>query len=51
MKKTLVLCLVSIISGLCNAAEYIPNTKLLERTEHTPKYYPYKTISLQILEI
>ena len=31
MKKTLVLCLVSIILGLCNAAEYIPNTILLER--------------------
>ena len=48
MKKALVFCLVSLSIGYCNAYEYIPNTKLLERTEHTPKYYLYKTISLQI---
>ncbi|MBQ6561066.1 MAG: C10 family peptidase [Paludibacteraceae bacterium] len=31
MKKALSFCLVALISGFSNAAEYIPNTKLLER--------------------
>jgi|GEM_PF-1321302 hypothetical protein len=31
MKKALVFCLVSLSIGYCNAYEYIPNTKLLER--------------------
>lgn len=31
MKKTLVFCLVSLIIGISNASEYIPNTILLER--------------------
>ena len=38
MKKTLVFCLVSLILGLCNAAEYIPNTKLLVRDGHEVKW-------------
>lgn len=31
MKKSLVFCLVFLFIGICNASEYIPNTKLLER--------------------
>ena len=36
MKKLIVFCLVSLSIGFCNAYEYIPNTILLERNEHTP---------------